>query len=254
MLFEIRGRRKRFIQVIFGLLAAVFTISFVGFGIGSDAGGGLFDAVGVGGGPGGGNSPRNPQFEAQIEDAELRLQADPQNEEALLLIARVRYLAGQDQLQQDEQGNILVSDEARSQLEGSVQAWDDYIALDPAEPDTNVGRLVVLSFVHLNDAAGAAEVQKVLVAAEPTSRGYSELARYLYFDGQMNQGDKAAAEAVASAEKADRAGIRSQLKGIADQARKQQRVQAALEEAGSTGTAPNPLADPTAPAGGSDGG
>ena len=141
------------------------------------------------------------------------------------LIARVRYLAGQDQLQQDEQGTILVSDEARSQLEGSVQAWDDYIALDPAEPDTNVGRLVVLSFVHLNDAAGAAEVQKVLVAAEQTSRGYSELARYLYFDGQMNQGDKAAAEAVASAEKADRAGIRSQLKGIADQARKQQRVQ-----------------------------
>ena len=180
---------------------------------------------------------------------ELRLQADPQNEEALLEIARVRFLAGQDQLQQDEQGTVLVSDDARSELEGSVAAWEDYIALDPTEPDVNVGRLVVESYIRLNDAAGAAEVQQVLVAADPTSRGYSELALYLYSDGQMNQGDKAAAEAVASTEKAERAGIRSQLKGVADQAREQQRAQAAFEEAGGTGTAPNPLADPTAPAG-----
>ena len=49
---EFAGKRKRFLQIIFGLLALVFTISFVGFGIGSDAGGGLFDAVGIGGGQG----------------------------------------------------------------------------------------------------------------------------------------------------------------------------------------------------------
>ena len=75
MLFDLTGKRKRFLQIIFGLLALVFTISFVGFGIGSDAGGGLFDAVGVGGGQGGGggNSPRNPQYEQQIEEAEALL-------------------------------------------------------------------------------------------------------------------------------------------------------------------------------------
>ena len=221
MLFDLTGKRKRFLQIIFGLLALVFTISFVGFGIGSDAGGGLFDAVGVGGGQGGGggNSPRNPQYEQQIEEAEALLVTNPSNEEALLTISRTRFLAGQDELQQDEQGNILVSDNARGQFESSVQAWSEYIDLEPAEADVNAARLVVEAYIRLDDASGAAETQQILVAADPTSRAYSELALYLYSAGQNKQADKAADEAIAAAPKDERAGVRSQLEGLAEQAR-----------------------------------
>ena len=113
MLFDLTGKRKRFLQIVFALLAGVFAISFVGFGIGSDAGGGLFDAVGIGGGGGahgggGGNSPRNPQFEQQIQDAEAQLASNPTDEQALLDIARARFLAGQDESSTDEQGNINI--------------------------------------------------------------------------------------------------------------------------------------------------
>lgn len=245
MLFDLTGKRKRFLQVIFGLLAVVFTISFVGFGIGSDAGGGLFDAVGVGGGQGGGggNSPRNPQYEQQIEEAEALLVTNPSNEEALLTISRTRFLAGQDELQQDEQGNILVSDNARGQFESSVQAWSEYIDLEPAEADVNAARLVVEAYIRLDDASGAAETQQILVAADPTSRAYSELALYLYSAGQNKQADKAADEAIAAAPKDERAGVRSQLEGLAEQAR----------QIAEGGTAANPLETP-ADGGGHDGG
>ena len=250
MLFDLTGKRKRFLQIIFGLLAGIFAISFVGFGIGSDAGGGLFDAVGVGGGGhsggGGGNSPRNPQFEQQIEDAEAQLAANPTDEQALLDIARARFLAGQDQSQQDEAGNIVVSDDAASQYEGAVQAWTDYIVLEPAEPDTDIGRLIIESYIRLNDAGGAAEVQRLFVAADPSSRAYSELALYLYSDGKTKQAEEAAAEAIAAAPKDERAGVRSQLEGIAEQA--QQAQQAAQD-----GDQAAPLESPGG-AGGHDGG
>ena len=50
MLFDLKtGKRRRVVQVVFGFLAFIFFISFVGFGIGSDVSGGLFDAIGLGG-------------------------------------------------------------------------------------------------------------------------------------------------------------------------------------------------------------
>ncbi|MGI9556634.1 MAG: hypothetical protein ACR2N5_01695 [Solirubrobacterales bacterium] len=249
MLFDLQGKRKRFIQIVFGLLAAVFAISFVGFGIGSGvSGGGIFDAIGVGGGGhgggGGGTSPNNPQFERDIEAAEARLVTNPEDEAALIEIARVRYLAGQEQLELDDQGNVVVSDDAASQFEGSVAAWSDYVALAPAEVDTNVARLVVESYVSLNDAGGAAEVQRVIVAAapEPDSRALSELARFLYLDSQMKEGDKIAKEAIAAADENERQQVRQQLTAIADQVREFERQQASAEE--SESTEPNPLETP----------
>ena len=50
MIFDLKsGKRRRVVQIVFGFLAFVFFISFVGFGIGSDVSGGIFDAIGLGG-------------------------------------------------------------------------------------------------------------------------------------------------------------------------------------------------------------
>jgi hypothetical protein len=50
MIFDLKsGKRRRVVQVVFGFLAFIFFISFVGFGIGSDVSGGIFDAIGLGG-------------------------------------------------------------------------------------------------------------------------------------------------------------------------------------------------------------
>ena len=63
MIFDLKsGKRRRVVQVVFGFLAFIFFISFVGFGIGSDVTGGIFDALGIGGG----SSSSDPQYEQQI--------------------------------------------------------------------------------------------------------------------------------------------------------------------------------------------
>ena len=66
MLFELGGKRKRLIQVIYVCLALLMFVGLVGLGIGSNVSGGIFDALGIGGG----NTSSSPQYDAQIERAE----------------------------------------------------------------------------------------------------------------------------------------------------------------------------------------
>src|ERR687892_2445330 len=100
MLFDLRGKRRRFIQVVYALLAALFLVGFVGFGVGSESGaGGIFDALGIGGGD---TSSSNPQYDEDIEEAEQQLEQDPKDEQALQQLAQTHYLAGQAALETDE--------------------------------------------------------------------------------------------------------------------------------------------------------
>src|SRR3954454_24210695 len=91
MIFDLKsGKRRRVVQVVFGILAFIFFISFVGFGVGSGNGvGGIFDALGIGGG----SSSSSPQFQSDIDDANKTLETDPNNQEALLSLARNHYLS-----------------------------------------------------------------------------------------------------------------------------------------------------------------
>ncbi|MGH2994363.1 MAG: tetratricopeptide repeat protein [Solirubrobacterales bacterium] len=220
MLFDLRGKRRRFIQVVYALLAALFLISFVGFGIGSDVSGGIFDALGVGGSD---SSSSNPQYESQIESAEQRLAQDPKDEDALVELARVHFLAGQNALEADEQtGQPVVTDESRLQFDESVSAWERYLKLESKNPDANAAGLVVQGYVLLNDAEGAAETQRIVAEARPSQGAYSNLAFYLYAAGDLEGGDEAAQRAVAEAEGSQRAGVEKQLARIRRAAEKQE--------------------------------
>ena len=76
MIFDLKtGKRRRVVQVVFGFLAFIFFISFVGFGVGSDVTGGIFDALGIGGG----SSSSDPQYEQQIEDAQSAVDQNPKD-------------------------------------------------------------------------------------------------------------------------------------------------------------------------------
>ena len=95
----------------------LFGASFLFFGIGSEASGGLADLFGFGGSQ---QSSGNPQFDEEIENAEEAVAADPKDEKALLRLAEVRYQAGQLQLESDpETGQPVVTDEARANFEAS---------------------------------------------------------------------------------------------------------------------------------------
>src|SRR4029450_9629076 len=94
MLFDLRGKRRRLVQVVYAVLAVLFFVSFIGFGIGSDATGGVFDALGIGG-SNTSSSSSSAQFDDQIESAEQKLQQDPKDEKALAQLASIHLQAGQ---------------------------------------------------------------------------------------------------------------------------------------------------------------
>lgn len=260
MLFDLQsGKRRRVVQVVFGSLAAIFLISFVGFGIGSPGTGGIFDAIGLGGDSA---SSGNPQFDQQIEDAQARVDANPKDEKALVNLAEIRYQAGQAQLEQDpDTGQPIVTDDARSNFEASLDAWEDYLKLDPKKPDAGAASFASQAYVQLGDAQGAAEAQRIVAEDNPSAGTYGNLAFYLYADGKFEEGDAAAAKAVSLADPSQKASIKKQLSQVADQAQKlqqqaEEQAQQAQQQAGGGGApAPGgaPIEDPFGSLGGSGG-
>ena len=255
MLFDLRtGKRRRVVQVVFGAMAVLFGASFLFFGIGSEASGGLADLFGFGTNS---QNTGNPQFDQEIEDAENAVEADPKDEKALLELAEVRYQAGQFELEADpETGQPVVTDEAKTNFESALDSWEQYLALKPKRIDAGTAAIMAQAYVQLNDAEGAAEAQRVVAEDNPSAGTYGNLALYLYASGDIEGGDEAAQLAVKNAEPGQAEQIEKQLAQIGEEAVKLQK--AAEKQAKSAGeegsTAGAPIEDPFGSLGGGTGG
>ena len=82
MLFDTSSPgRKRVIRIVYSLLAALFLIGFVGFGVGGNfSGGGILDATRDHRLD---DSSTSDAFSQQIDDQEAKVAKDPRNENAL---------------------------------------------------------------------------------------------------------------------------------------------------------------------------
>jgi hypothetical protein len=231
MLFDLKsGKRRRVVQVVFGFLAFIFFISFVGFGIGSDVTGGIFDAIGLGGG----NSSGDPQYEDQIEDAEAAIEANPNDANAYADLIAAYFGSAQSGISVDEEtGQQTITPEAQSDLQKAADAWDRYLATKPKEVVVTTAGNAVQVFVLLNDAEGAAEAQAIVAEDQRTSAAYAQLAFYLYSDFQFKEGDEAADKAVAAASPSEREQTKKNLENLREQAVKfQEQLEQAQQEGG----------------------
>jgi hypothetical protein len=243
MLFDLRGKRRRVVQVTYAILAALFLVSFVGFGIGSDAAGGIFDALGVGGGSSG--QATNPQFESQIEEAEARLAENPKDEDALRRLAETRYQAGQAEVESDpETGAPVFTDSAQDQFQLSVDAWERYLEVDPKRVNSGLALQLLGAYQALLQTdtepesvgahlEGAKDAAAIAARQQPSANAYGTLAQFAYFSGDVEQGDEAASKALAEAEGSERNSLRRTLEGYERQGRKIQeslKAQAAGKE------------------------
>ena len=219
MLFDLSGKRKSVVRVVYAILALLMGGSLVLFGIGSDAPGGILDAFGIGGGNG---SSSSPQYEQQIEDAEEAIDANPQDEEALLDLARYHYLSATESGVETDPttGQTSITEDSRAELEESVAAWEDYLATKPQEPDSGVAANVAQSYVLLLDADGAARAQEIVAEDQDSTAAYAQLAQYLYADGKLKEGDAAGEKAVQAAAAADREAVRKNMERLGEAARK----------------------------------
>ena len=253
MLFDLSsGKRKRVVQVVYAILALLMGGSLVLFGIGSDAPGGILDAVGLGSNSDGGS---DSGYEQQIDDAEAKLETDPNNAQALLSLVRYRSLEASAQIERDEAtGQITgIPPEARTALEQSVDAWQRYLDTKPANPDTAAALSASGSYQLLGDASGAAEAQRFVAEERKTAESYGQLAFYLYADFKFDEADAAAAKAVELADPSQRAQLKKQYEAIAEQARAEQKRIEQEAEQGGKDAGEEQLTDPFGSLGGSTG-
>jgi len=200
MLFELGGKRKRLIQVIYVCLAILMFVALVGFGIGGGTSGGIFDALGIGGG----SSSSSPQYDAQLQRAEQTLQTDPKNERALISLARTHFLVGQSEVSQSDQGQIQYTEATLAEYRKATDAWERYLATKPKQPDDGLASLMLQAYTGLagsdpaaieKDIDQAYRAAQIVADARPSFGSYLQLATYAAFAGNDKAADKWAAMA-----------------------------------------------------------
>jgi tetratricopeptide (TPR) repeat protein len=227
VLFDLSSpRRKTVVRIVYGTLAFLFLIGFIGFGIGGNigGGGGILDALGLGGDDAGEQSVAE-QYKQQIEDAEKRIAADPDNAGALNDLTYYRFLSGAAQI---DQQTGEVTPEARSEFAAADEAWQDYLTADPPQPDPATAARMVQAYGALGDLEAAAEAQEIVVADRASAPAYLQLALIYYSDYNFKKGDEAGAKAVEEAPQQSKKNVQKQIDRIREAAEKQQKAQAKL--------------------------
>ncbi len=235
MLFDIGGRRRRVVQVVYATLALLLGGSLVLLGVGSDAPGGLLDALGVRDS----SDPGNSNVGDRLKSAEERLAANPRDENALKEVARLSYQAANE----DADPNTgAYGPEAKANLAKADRAWQRYLDLQPRTLDDSLARLMIQAYSPgaLNKPPEAARAAELVAQVEQDPASYAQLTLYASLANQTRKADLAGRRAIELAPPGERKAVRMQIeqaKAAALQAQFQQQ-QAAM------GAAPGGAAPP----------
>jgi hypothetical protein len=198
LVFDVRGRRKHVVRVVYAILALLMMSSLffvVGpFNLGSLLGrGGTTSAAKV--------------LDEQAERIERRLASDPKNAALLLSLARTRISAGNARVERDPTtGAPKTTPEAAAEYERGTRAWSRYLAQAGSKPSPTAALLVAGTYFSLAQAGStgaqidsnvkrAAATQRIAAEATPNVGSLSTLAIYEYFSGDFAAGDRAAKQA-----------------------------------------------------------
>ena len=221
MLFDLKGKRKRLVQVVYVALAVLFGGGLVLFGVGGNVSGGLIDAFrGTG-------SADTSGFEDLVERAERRAARQPREPNAWLDVVRAQFnLASSPEGSDAESGQL--TDRGQQAIIEVAQAWERYLRLKPERIDASVASFAALAYGALQDYDKAVETQELSVEARPSANGYFQLADFAYRAGQVETGDRAAEEAVSRTPRDQRNTVRALIR---DTKREGARFAKALAEA-----------------------
>ncbi|MDO8184415.1 hypothetical protein Q5424_03565 [Conexibacter sp. JD483] len=222
MLFDLQSRgRRTAVKIVYLGLAVLIGGGLVLFGVGTGTGGGgLLDIF----------NNDTQDTSSQISNTEKRAQravrVNPQDAAAWAELARARYLrAGVGDNFNETEGTFTA--QGQTQLRSAEQAWERYLALRPARPDSNVARLMAQAYAALNQSADAADAWEIVTEEDPSSAAYSQLATYAWDAGQDRKGDLASEKAVELAPEAQQRTVRTTLERT-KRAIAEQRVQDAV--------------------------
>lgn len=172
MLFDLRGRRRNMVKVVYAILAVLMGLSLLLIA-GPLPFGDIFgeeDAQEV----------AREQAEEQQHRIQVKLRQDPQNPDLLASLTRSHMNAGRTLSEEVAPGQIAVTAEARQQYEQAASTWDEY--LDVAdEPAPNLAQQMASTLFSLAETSRtAAEVAANVKAAAA--------AQQLFADARPNLG------------------------------------------------------------------
>jgi tetratricopeptide (TPR) repeat protein len=225
MLFDLKGKRKRVVQVTYVGLAILFAGGLVLFGVGGNVSGGLIDAF-----RGGGGGADNSVFEDNAEAAERRAVRNPQSAEAWLDVVRTKFNVATSTVGSDPETGAL-TDKGQQAIVEVVQAWERYLKLDPKKIDSNGATSAALAYGALQDYDKAIRAQELSVKSRPSANGYFQLADLAYRGDQVKKGDAASREAVRRTPADLRNNVRAQIEELKRQGRQIARALAEAEKA-----------------------
>jgi hypothetical protein len=239
MVFDIRGKRRHVVKVVYAILAVLMGLS-------------LFLVVGpvninalLGNNSGEGTSA-SKQFEEQAERIEVKLKKSPGDPELLGALTRAQLNAGSAAYETSSSGQPVLTEEAVQQFQLASDSWSKYLAATE-EPSTGLAQLVVPSLIVLAEVSGvpefktninaAVEAQEIVAKGRPSIGSLTTLAIYQYYAGEFAQAHKTEAEAVAMATgKFERESIENQLQPYEKRGKEVQKRIGEIEKAEKSAT------------------
>lgn len=214
MLFDIRGRRKHVVRVVYAILALLMGAS-------------LFLVVGpvnIGGLIGNSTSTEASKvLDEQAERVEAKLRREPNNPNLWLALARTRVAAGNALVEANPQtGEPVVNAEAKQDFDRATEAWNLYLGKSDGEANPSAALLIANTYFTMArsgiaveeiaaDLDGAAAAQRLAVKARPSVGLLTTLATYEYFTGNFKAADKAGEEAKNKATGQEKKQVEEQL-------------------------------------------
>jgi hypothetical protein len=182
MLFDLKGKRKRAVQITYLGLAFLLAAGLIGAGIGSSTSGGLFDAITGGGG--GGSSTADKTIQKRIDAAQSQLTINPKNEAAYAIVVRSHYQLAT--AHSNQQG--VFDAKGVAQLQQAASSWSRYVTI-AKNPDPSLAALMVQAYTGMAQSlktqqdqkqalTGAADAAEVVASARPSVNGYLQLVQY----------------------------------------------------------------------------
>jgi hypothetical protein len=213
MLFDIRGRRKHVVRVVYAILALLMGAS-------------LFLVVGpfnIANLVGNSSTTNAGQvLDEQAERIERKLRTEPDNEDLLASLTRTRISAGNALTEvSPETGAKVLTAEGQQELERAAATWRRYLK-QANSVSPSVAALMASGFFTLAETSSgfdevvanvgkAASTQGFAAEAGPTVHSLSTLAIYQYYAGNFKAGDEAARKAEAKVSKAEAKEVKKEM-------------------------------------------
>ena len=205
MLFDLRGKRRRAVQVTYLMLAFLMGGGLVFFGIGGGTAGGLLDAF-KGSGHGSGNS----LTQKRIDRSEKLVQRNPRDAAALAELVRDNFQLATEKTPSNAAG---FPKEAKGDLTTAARWWQRYLGV-AKRPDPSLASVALQIYQALGKPKPGEQAALIVAQASRDPADYLRVVQFAALASDMRTADLATQKAIDLAPKGQRAQVRLQAKQL----------------------------------------